>query len=45
MPYAPPGGFTSLRQAIVADLGLPQETPSALVTEGAVAALGTVCRG
>src|SRR5215472_1685251 len=42
--YAPPGGFTTLRRAIVADLGLPQETTSALVTEGAVAALATVCR-
>jgi histidinol-phosphate aminotransferase len=42
--YAPPGGFTSLLQGIVDDLALPQETTSALVTDGAVAALATVCR-
>ena len=42
--YAPPGGFTALLHGIVADLGLPHETTAALVTEGAVAALATVCR-
>ena len=42
--YAPPGGFTALTQAIIDDLGLPHETTMALVTDGAVAALATVCR-
>jgi histidinol-phosphate aminotransferase len=42
--YAPPGGFTALLDGIVADLGLPGETTTALVTDGAVAALATVCR-
>lgn len=42
--YAPPGGFIDLLQAIVADLGLPQESTTALVTDGAVAALAVVCR-
>jgi histidinol-phosphate aminotransferase len=42
--YAPPGGFTALLDGIVRDLGLPHETTTALVTDGAVAALATVCR-
>jgi histidinol-phosphate aminotransferase len=42
--YAPPGGFTDLSRGIVADLGLPQDAAAALVTDGAVAALATVCR-
>lgn len=42
--YAPPGGFTALLDGIVRDLGLPHETTAALVTDGAVAALATVCR-
>ena len=42
--YAPPGGFTALLDGIVADLGLPHATTTALVTDGAVAALATVCR-
>jgi aspartate/methionine/tyrosine aminotransferase len=42
--YAPPGGFIDLLQAIVADLGLPHESTTALVTDGAVAALAVVCR-
>jgi histidinol-phosphate aminotransferase len=42
--YAPPGGFTALVHGIVEDLGLPQATTTALVTDGAVAALATVCR-
>lgn len=42
--YAPPGGFIDLLDGIVADLGLPSETTAALVTDGAVAALATVCR-
>jgi aspartate/methionine/tyrosine aminotransferase len=42
--YAPPGGFTALLHAIVADLGLPHDATAALVTDGAVAALATVCR-
>jgi aspartate/methionine/tyrosine aminotransferase len=42
--YAPPGGFTDLSRGIVADLGLPQDATAALVTDGAVAALATVCR-
>jgi aspartate/methionine/tyrosine aminotransferase len=42
--YAPPGGFTALLHGIVEDLGLPQENTAALVTDGAVAALATVCR-
>lgn len=42
--YAPPGGFTALLDAIVADLGLPPKTTAALVTEGAVEALANVCR-
>lgn len=42
--YAPPGGFTALLDAILADLRLPQETTAALVTEGAVEALANVCR-
>jgi histidinol-phosphate aminotransferase len=42
--YAPPLGFAALLSSIVEDLGLPPTTTSALVTDGAVAALGTVCR-
>jgi histidinol-phosphate aminotransferase len=42
--YAPPGGFAALSRGIVADLGLPQDITAALVTDGAVAALATVCR-
>jgi histidinol-phosphate aminotransferase len=42
--YAPPGGFEALRRAIVDDLKLPREDTAALVTDGAVAALATVCR-
>jgi histidinol-phosphate aminotransferase len=41
--YAPPGGFVGLIEGIVSDLGLPKDTMSALVTDGAVAALATVC--
>jgi histidinol-phosphate aminotransferase len=41
--YAPPGGFIALIDAIVGDLQLSRETTSALVTDGAVAALATVC--
>lgn len=40
--YAPPAGIEALREGIVADLGL--EGFSALVCDGAVAALGTACR-
>jgi aspartate/methionine/tyrosine aminotransferase len=40
--YAPPAGIEALRDGIVADLGL--EGFSALVSDGAVAALGTACR-
>ncbi len=40
--YAPPAGIEALRSGIVADLGLPGF--SALVADGAVAALGTACR-
>ena len=40
--YAPPLGFESLRQAIVADLGLTGV--EAVVTEGGVNALATICR-
>ncbi|WP_116134444.1 pyridoxal phosphate-dependent aminotransferase [Tropicimonas sp. IMCC34043] len=39
--YAPPLGFESLRAAIVADLGVEG---TALVTEGGVNALATLCR-
>ncbi len=42
--YAPPGGFEALRHAIVEDLGLPVASMAALVTDGAVAALATVCQ-
>jgi histidinol-phosphate aminotransferase len=42
--YAPPIGFIGLLQGIVDDLGLPRKTTRALVTDGAVAALATVCR-
>ena len=42
--YAPPGGFTALLQGIIDDLGLPRDATAALVTDGAVAALATVCR-
>jgi len=42
--YAPPAGFAALLNGIVADLRLPHETTAALVTDGAVAALATVCR-
>jgi histidinol-phosphate aminotransferase len=42
--YAPPGGFTTLLHGIIEDLGLPHATTAALVTDGAVAALATVCR-
>lgn len=41
--YAPPGGFVELIDGIVNDLSLPGQTTSALVTDGAVAALATVC--
>jgi hypothetical protein len=41
--YAPPGGFIALIDAILDDLRLPKDTTSALVTDGAVAALATVC--
>lgn len=41
--YAPPGGFTSLVHGIVDDLGLPHDATSALVTDGAVAALAVAC--
>jgi histidinol-phosphate aminotransferase len=41
--YAPPGGFMALTDAILDDLRLPKDTTSALVTDGAVAALATVC--
>src|SRR5262249_61875867 len=37
--YAPPGGFTTLVPGVIDDVGLPHDTTSALVTEGAVAAL------
>lgn len=40
--YAPPAGMEALRQGIVADLGL--DGFSALVSDGAVAGLATVCR-
>ena len=40
--YAPPAGMEALREGIVADLGLSGF--SALVSDGAVAGLGTVCR-
>lgn len=40
--YAPPAGIEALREAIVADLGLAGF--SALVSDGAVSALGTACR-
>jgi histidinol-phosphate aminotransferase len=40
--YAPPAGIEALRAGIVADLGLSGF--SALVADGAVAALGTACR-
>nr|WP_299742507.1 pyridoxal phosphate-dependent aminotransferase [Devosia sp.] len=39
--YAPPAGFEALRQGILNDLGLPEA--SAMVTDGAVAALYHVC--
>lgn len=42
--YAPPGGFVALIDAIIDDLQLPKESTSALVTDGAVAALATVCQ-
>ena len=42
--YAPPAGFEALRHAIVNDLGLSGGDMAALVTDGAVAALATVCR-
>jgi histidinol-phosphate aminotransferase len=42
--YAPPGGFSALQRAIIADLGLSERSAAALVTDGAVAALATVCR-
>jgi histidinol-phosphate aminotransferase len=42
--YAPPGGFAALARDIVSDLALPQDATAALVTDGAVAALATVCR-
>jgi histidinol-phosphate aminotransferase len=41
--YAPPGGFIALIDAILDDLRLPKDTTSALITDGAVAALATVC--
>ncbi|MGE0874521.1 MAG: pyridoxal phosphate-dependent aminotransferase [Burkholderiales bacterium] len=40
--YAPPAGMEALREGIVADLGL--KGFSALVSDGAVAGLATVCR-
>ena len=40
--YAPPAGMEELRALILKDLGLPNH--AALVTDGAVAALYTVCR-
>jgi aspartate/methionine/tyrosine aminotransferase len=40
--YAPPAGMEELRAAIVADLGLTGF--AALVSDGAVSALGTACR-
>lgn len=40
--YAPPLGFEALRQAIVTDLGLTGV--EAVVTEGGVNALATICR-
>jgi histidinol-phosphate aminotransferase len=40
--YAPPLGFEALRKAIVADLGV--EGVEAVVTEGGVNALATICR-
>ena len=40
--YAPPLGMEALRAAIVADLGVPGQ--SAVVTDGAVAALALACR-
>jgi histidinol-phosphate aminotransferase len=42
--YAPPTGFVDLLHGIVADLGLPHDSTTALVTDGAVAALAVVCR-
>jgi aspartate/methionine/tyrosine aminotransferase len=42
--YAPPGGFIALIDGIVGDLRLPSDTTSALITDGAVAALATVCQ-
>jgi histidinol-phosphate aminotransferase len=42
--YAPPSGFTSLLRGIVEDLGLPHDTTTGIITDGAVAALATVCR-
>jgi aspartate/methionine/tyrosine aminotransferase len=42
--YAPPGGFIALIEAIVRDLQLPADTTSALITDGAVAALAVVCQ-
>ncbi|KLN55848.1 pyridoxal phosphate-dependent aminotransferase [Variovorax paradoxus] len=40
--YAPPLGMEALRAAIVADLGVPDQ--SAVVTDGAVSALALACR-
>ncbi|MBU0584433.1 MAG: pyridoxal phosphate-dependent aminotransferase [Alphaproteobacteria bacterium] len=40
--YAPPLGFEALRKAIVADLGVPGV--EAVVTDGGVTALATICR-
>ncbi len=40
--YAPPLGMEALRSAIVADLGVPDQ--SAVVTDGAVSALALACR-
>jgi aspartate/methionine/tyrosine aminotransferase len=43
--YAPPGGLSALLKAIVEDLGLPgDDATTALITDGAVAALAAVCR-
>jgi aspartate/methionine/tyrosine aminotransferase len=42
--YAPPFGFTALLRGIIDDLGLPSDSTAALVTDGAVTALATVCR-
>ncbi|MBM3406422.1 MAG: pyridoxal phosphate-dependent aminotransferase [Betaproteobacteria bacterium] len=40
--YAPPAGMQALREGILADVGLPDQ--SVMVTDGGVEALYTVCR-